>query len=180
VREFRKVVQEVRERTFPEARRKRKAEEPVGLKIGEYVRIESLGRKGVVTKIEEPLKRVEVWTDRGRVKTSLSDIGRVEDTEGEHEVSDPREMRRIDSARSEMSSELNVVGFTVDEALPVVDKFIDQALLYGLKEVQIIHGVGSGRLRGAIGQFLHDHQGVKRFVPGEGRGGAGVTVVELL
>jgi len=180
VREFRKVVQEVRERTFPEARRKRKAEEPVGLKIGEYVRIESLGRKGVVTKIEEPLKRVEVWTDRGRVKTSLSDIGRVEDTEGEHEVSDPREMSRIDSARSEMSSELNVVGFTVDEALPVVDKFIDQALLHGLKEVQIIHGVGSGRLRGAIGQFLHDHQGVKRFVPGEGRGGAGVTVVELL
>lgn len=179
VREFRKVVQEVRQRTFPMAKGARKSEAPVDLRVGEYVKIESLGRGGVVTKIEEPLKRVEVWTERGRVKTSLSDVFRAERAEVEQGFSEQREGRGTPPAPSEVSSELNVMGFTVDEAIPVVDKFIDQALLHGLKEVQIIHGVGSGRLRGAIGQFLHDHRGVKGFVPGEGRGGAGVTVVEL-
>jgi DNA mismatch repair protein MutS2 len=69
---------------------------------------------------------------------------------------------------------------TVEDALPKVDKFIDQALLHGLEKIQIIHGVGSGRLREAIGKYLHGHQGVKGFAPGDTvRGGRGITVVEL-
>jgi DNA mismatch repair protein MutS2 len=73
-----------------------------------------------------------------------------------------------------------VIGLTVDEALPVVDKFIDQALLHGLEKIQIIHGIGSGRLRTAIGKYLNTHRGVKQVAPAEvQRGGGGVTVVEL-
>lgn len=49
------------------------------------------------------------------------------------------------------------------------------------KKVQIIHGIGSGRLRDGIGKFLRSHQGVKKYGPGEGiKGGAGITIVELV
>jgi DNA mismatch repair protein MutS2 len=74
-----------------------------------------------------------------------------------------------------------VIGLTVEDALPVVDRFIDQALLHGLEKIQIIHGIGSGRLRDGIGKFLRHHQGVKKFGLGEGmKGGAGLTIVELI
>jgi DNA mismatch repair protein MutS2 len=70
---------------------------------------------------------------------------------------------------------------TVEEALPVVDKFIDQALLHGLEKVQVIHGIGSGRLRTAIGNYLRDHRGVKQIGPGDPKkGGRGITMVELV
>jgi len=76
---------------------------------------------------------------------------------------------------------LNVIGLTVEDAIPEVDKFIDRALLQGVEKIQIIHGIGSGRLRDAIGKYLQDHRGVKHFALGEGmRGGGGVTIVELI
>jgi len=80
----------------------------------------------------------------------------------------------------ESPSQLNVIGLTVEDALPKVDKFIDQALLHGLEKVQIIHGVGSGRLRNGIGQYLKGHRAVKSCSPGETlKGGRGITIVEL-
>ncbi len=76
--------------------------------------------------------------------------------------------------------ELNVIGLRVEEAFPLVDKAIDEAFLAGLKELEVIHGAGSGRLRQAIRQHLRSHIFVKAFQPGgPGRGGDGVTVVEI-
>jgi DNA mismatch repair protein MutS2 len=86
----------------------------------------------------------------------------------------------IKQAGETPSSELNVIGLTVEDALPKVDQFIDRALLHGLERVQIIHGVGSGRLRNAIGQYLSGHRAVLSYSPGETiRGGRGITIVEL-
>jgi DNA mismatch repair protein MutS2 len=76
--------------------------------------------------------------------------------------------------------ELKVIGQRVEEALPLVDKAIDEAFLAGLKELEIIHGAGTGRLRQAIREYLKEHAFVKSFLPGgPGRGGDGVTVVEI-
>jgi DNA mismatch repair protein MutS2 len=76
--------------------------------------------------------------------------------------------------------ELNVIGLRVEEAFPVVDKAIDEAFLAGLKELEVIHGAGSGRLRQAIREHLRNHIFVKAFQPGgPGRGGDGVTMVEI-
>jgi DNA mismatch repair protein MutS2 len=76
--------------------------------------------------------------------------------------------------------ELKVIGQRVEEALPLVDKAIDEAFLAGLKELEIIHGAGTGRLRKAIREYLKEHAFVKSFLPGgPGRGGDGVTVVEI-
>ena len=76
------------------------------------------------------------------------------------------------------SSEVNLVGLTVDEALPRVDKALDEALLADRHEVRVIHGFGEGRLRKAVAGFLEGHPHVAAVRLGaEGRGG--VTVVEL-
>jgi len=76
--------------------------------------------------------------------------------------------------------EIKVIGLRVEEALPLVDKAIDEAFLGGLKELEVIHGAGTGRLRTAIREYLRDHAFVRRFLPGgPGRGGNGVTVVEI-
>ena len=76
--------------------------------------------------------------------------------------------------------ELNVIGLRVEEALPVVDRAIDEAFLAGLKELEVIHGAGTGRLRKAIREHLREHTFVKAFLPGgPGRGGDAVTVVEI-
>jgi hypothetical protein len=76
--------------------------------------------------------------------------------------------------------ELKVIGLRVEEALPQIDRAIDEAFLAGLKEMEIIHGAGTGRLRKAIREHLREHAFVKAFLPaGPGRGGDGVTVVEI-
>ena len=79
-----------------------------------------------------------------------------------------------------MRTEVNLLGLAVDEALPEVDALIDQAVLGGLEEVKIIHGVGTGRLRDGIRSHLRGHKNVAEFRPGAyGEGGAGVTIVRL-
>ena len=76
--------------------------------------------------------------------------------------------------------EIKVIGLRVEEAIPLVDKAIDEAFLAGLKELEVIHGSGTGRLRQAIREHLQDHGAVKSFLAGgPGRGGNGVTVVEI-
>jgi DNA mismatch repair protein MutS2 len=176
----RKEIQEVKDRVFPS---KRSQESPIpsgGLKVGERVKILSLRSPGIVTSVEEPLNQIEVMTAKAKVKTSLSDVVRMMKGEEEKEVEVLKVQPLSEKDAEEIPSQLNVIGLTVEDALPKVDKFIDQALLRGLEKVQIIHGVGSGRLRDAIGKYLHEHQGVKGFAPGESmRGGRGITVVEL-
>jgi DNA mismatch repair protein MutS2 len=76
--------------------------------------------------------------------------------------------------------EINLVGLTVDEALPRVDKMLDDAFLAETREVRVVHGFGAGRLRQAVAGLLQDHPHVAAFrLGGAGEGGGGVTVVEL-
>jgi DNA mismatch repair protein MutS2 len=76
--------------------------------------------------------------------------------------------------------ELNVIGLRVDEALPKVDKFLDDALIREYDRVHIIHGVGSGKLREAIQSHLKGHRWVKGFRgAGLNEGGSAITIVEL-
>lgn len=78
------------------------------------------------------------------------------------------------------TAEINVVGLRVDEAIPLVDKRLDEAALNDVREVRVIHGFGQGTLRRAVGELLSGHPHVAAFhVGGEHDGGGGVTVVEL-
>lgn len=78
------------------------------------------------------------------------------------------------------SSELNIIGLTVDEAIPIVDKFLDDSYLAKLETVRIVHGKGTGKLKNGIHQFLKTNSHVKSFRMGTyGEGEMGVTVVTL-
>ena len=176
----RKEVQEIREKFLPSIRKKGRSSIASGLKVGERVRIEGLRSTGILTHVVKPLNRAEVITDKAKVKAPLSEIVPVTEKEEKEEMGIQRSQPFLKGGVEEASSQLNVIGLTVEEALPKVDKFIDQALLHGLEKVHIIHGVGSGRLRNAIGQYLAEHKGVKSFSPGETlKGGRGITIVEL-
>ena len=172
-------LREIREKSFPSVERKGDPAAPGSLKVGDRVRIESLRSDGVLMSLVKPVNRAEVLMDKARVKAPLSEIAQAEDGE-EKEETRTQDRPFLKGAGEEPSSELNVIGLTVEDALPKVDKFIDQALLHGLEKVRIIHGVGSGRLRNAVGQYLAGHGAVKSFSSGETlKGGRGITIVEL-
>jgi DNA mismatch repair protein MutS2 len=176
----RKEIQDIRERFLPTLRKKGHPAVPGGLKVGERVRIEGLRSTGILVDVKEPLKRVEVLTDKAKVKAPLSQIVQVTDEDEKKKTEISKDQPLLKGTVEEPSSQLNVIGLTIEDALPKVDKFIDQALLHGLEKVQIIHGVGSGKLRDAIGRYLSGHRAVKSLSSGEAmKGGRGLTNVEL-
>ncbi|MEI9475939.1 MAG: Smr/MutS family protein, partial [Deltaproteobacteria bacterium] len=172
--------QEMRERSFPTLRKKGPSAAPAGLKVGDRVKIEGFRSQGILTKVDGALNRAEVMMGDRRVKASLSDIVKVSGEEEKRELdrSETFALPKMDT--EEVPSVVNIIGLTVDEALPVVDKFIDQALVHGLEKVQIIHGMGSGRLRNAISAYLREHPRVTHHALGDPmKRGGGVTFVEL-
>ena len=87
---------------------------------------------------------------------------------------------RVERVHRSAKMECNLLGLTVDEALPEVDSFIDRAILNGQTVVYLIHGNGTGALRTAIHKHLRGNRMVKSFRLGRyGEGESGVTVVEL-
>ncbi len=77
-------------------------------------------------------------------------------------------------------NELNLHRLTVEEALPKLDKYLNDAFMAGLCQVKIIHGKGTGTLRQVVHEQLSKHPLVKSYRLGDyGEGGVGVTIVEL-
>ncbi len=176
----RKEIQEIKEKFFPSIRKKGHRPISGGLKVGERVRIESLRSIGILDKSKEPFHRAEIVMEKARVNVPLSEIVQVAEGEEEAEREVQKGQPYLKGEVEKPLSQLKVIGLTVEEAIPKVDKLIDQALLHGLEKLYIIHGVGSGRLRNAIGEYLKGHPAVRSFSPGETmRGGRGVTIVEL-
>ncbi len=80
----------------------------------------------------------------------------------------------------DIASELNLIGWRVPDALPYLDKYLDEAVAAGLQRVRIVHGKGSGRLRAAVHELLTSHPQVKAFMPClPDEGGWGATSVEI-
>ena len=89
--------------------------------------------------------------------------------------------KRSDNLKSKsVSSEINLLGLTVDEAIPLVDKYLDDCFMAKLSPVRIVHGKGTGALRNGIQKYLKTNKYVDSFRPGTfGEGEMGVTVVNL-
>lgn len=146
--------------------------------VGDNVYVSAIGKEGHVTAVNPHQKTADVMVNGLRLQIPLKKLRRQvkleEKTEG---ATNP--LVGIDTS-TEAKTELNIVGYRVQEALPEVDKFIDAALVHRMKEVTIIHGIGTGRLRKAIREFLSSHEGIKTFSDGDiQRGGNGITVVQL-
>ena len=81
---------------------------------------------------------------------------------------------------TQLPLECNVIGKRVDEALQIVEKYLDSAVLKGMHEVRIVHGKGSGALRNAIHDYFKTHPNIATFRLGQyGEGEWGVTIAEL-
>ncbi len=147
------------------------------LRIGDQVLVFNLGVTGRVTNLWPGMNRVEVEADGITVKTSLNDLARSPKKPAKRKK---RGLRVHGGTFSTPQRELNLIGLTTDEAIPAVDKLIDQAQLKGLKSFSVIHGKGTGRLRDAIRTFIKSDSRVKNFHPGSLQfGGDGVTIIEL-
>lgn len=81
----------------------------------------------------------------------------------------------------QISNEIHLRRLTLDEALPKLDEYLDDAFMAGIFSVRVIHGKGTGTLRQAVREYLARHSLVKTYRPGAyGEGGGGVTIVELV
>ena len=84
------------------------------------------------------------------------------------------------SKAAHVSTEINLLGKTVDEAVAELDKYLDDAYIAHLKSVRIVHGKGTGALRKGVHNYLKRQKHVESFRLGEfGEGDAGVTIVEF-
>lgn len=157
--------------------------EPVkNLKAGETVRILSLGETATVLKTPAP-KDETVRVQAGIIKLDvhISDLERVKE-QSSKELADKyvKSTGAYVSKTRNVTTEIDVRGQMLEEALDNVEKFLDDCYLAGMSPVSIIHGKGTGVLRKGIGDMLKKHRYVSSFRLGKyGEGENGVTIVEL-
>jgi DNA mismatch repair protein MutS2 len=154
---------------------------PESVREGDRVRIPSLGQSGVVEDAASP-ERVRVQVGGKTLTVGLRDLI-LEGAAQAAPASKRRPAARVmfdAAAKSPPSPEMNLVGCTVDEALPRLDKFLDEAFLADYDTVRLVHGHGTGALRRAIANFLKGHPHVANYrLADEREGGTAVTQVEL-
>jgi DNA mismatch repair protein MutS2 len=146
--------------------------------IGDRVKVGGLGLEGIVQALHDRDAEIDV---RGKRLRARVDELRVLVPAGVGPAQPAKVRVHVEmQPRTGSLTELNVIGCHVDEALSRTEKFLDEALISEVRSVRLIHGYGTGQLRRAIAQFLHDHKLVENFAsaPPE-QGGGGVTVVEL-
>jgi DNA mismatch repair protein MutS2 len=149
--------------------------------VGETVRVRRLNIVGRLRTAPESNNQVQVEVGDKTLTIAASDLERVDEQTAQRSSGapgqKPRQARQPAKQGEAVSPELRLRGYTVAEATPVVEKYLDQAFVHGLERVRLVHGVGSGRLRAALGELLDRHPLVRRFQAGDA--GGGVTIVEL-
>ncbi len=154
---------------------------PSQIKLGESVRIISMGLKGTISSLPDKNGKLFVQCGIIRSQVSLDDLVLAEE-----ETIKTGRMQRSSSGKLKMSksysvsTEINLLGKTVDEALSELDKYLDDAYLAHLPSVRIVHGKGTGALRNAVHNYLRRNKVVRSYRLGEfGEGDAGVTIAEF-
>ncbi len=154
---------------------------PNQIRLGDSVKVVSMGLKGSVSSLPDKSGKLFVQCGIIRSQVSLSDLVLLEE-----ETVKTEKMQRSSSGKLKMSksysvsTEINLLGKTVDEALSELDKYLDDAYLAHLPSVRIVHGKGTGALRKAVHGYLRKNRVIKSFRLGEfGEGDAGVTIAEF-
>lgn len=151
------------------------------LKAGDKVFVGAMESAGEVVSVNARKKEAEVLVGSIRMNVKAGDLFRiVGGKKKDSPKNEVRVVRNISSNTGAVQTEINLLGMTVSEAIEETDAFIDRAVLAGLEEVKIVHGVGTGKLRDGIREHLRRHKNVAEFRSGKyGEGEAGVTVVKL-
>ena len=149
------------------------------LHIGDGVFVHSLNLRGTVSTLPDQKGNLFVQMGILRSQVHISDLQKLEDEtvrlDGK-KIQSQSSTSGLSKAGS-ISAEINLIGKRVEEALPELEKYLDDAYLSHLPQVRIVHGKGSGAMRAAVQQFLRRQKYVKEFHLGEyGEGDSGVTI----
>ena len=178
---LRKKMAQAENKTAIKPAKKNTNLKPEDLHLGDTVRILSLNLRGTVS--TKPDSRGNLFVQAGimRTKVNFTDLELID----EPVITGPSLSKtgagKIKMSKSaSVSTEINLLGKTVDEAIAELDKYLDDAYLAHMPSVRVVHGKGTGALRNGVHKFLKKQRHVKSFRLGEfGEGDAGVTIVEF-
>ena len=188
LKKFQKKLQSVKAEAAREINREKEKAAPVPetpsaprgpqtgqeVREGQKVRILSLGVTGNVTSIRDG--EVEVLMGNIKLRRPLADLEAIETSP----IKLPKGVHVSVASKHLESNEIHLIGRKVDEAVEMADKFLDDAVMAQLRQVRIVHGMGTGALRQAISELLGKHPHVSHFESAPyAEGGRGVTVVTL-
>ena len=190
IKELEKKRQKIRDRIDDKNERlalktppkpQQKALDPRKLKKGDSVKIVSLGLKGTVSTLPDAKGNLFVQCGIMRSSANINDLVLLqdEDTASKAVKFSPSASGKMKMSKSmTISTEINLLGMTCDEAVAALDKYLDDAYLSHLNSVRVVHGKGTGALRSAVHGHLKRLKYVKEYRLGEfGEGDAGVTIV---
>ncbi|MBQ5869008.1 MAG: Smr/MutS family protein, partial [Lachnospiraceae bacterium] len=158
---------------------------PKKIKIGDGVKVLSMNLKGTVSTLPDANGNLFVQMGIMRSRVNIKDLEMLD----EQGVSGPglENLKRTNNTGSgkikmsksfSVSPEVNLIGLTVDEAIPVLDKYLDDAYLAHLPNCRVVHGRGTGALKAGVHRHLKKLKYVKEFRLGDfGEGDTGVTIV---
>ncbi len=151
---------------------------PKKLRLGDSVKVLSMNLKGTVHTLPDAKDNLFVQMGILRYQVNIKDLVLLEEDSPIKVHSGTTGSGQIRMSKSlSISSEINLIGRTVDEALHELDKYLDDAYLAHLKSVRIVHGKGTGALRKAVHNHLRRQRYIAEFHLGEfGEGDAGVTI----
>ena len=141
--------------------------------VGDHVKLVKYNYIGVIEEING--NQLQVLANGIKMKVKKSDCLPVQKPKQKKQ-----KVSYTKTLRSAFSMECNVIGERVNDALAIIDKYLDNAILANVSVVRLVHGVGTGALRNAIHTYLKKHPKVAEFrLGGQGEGGMGATVVTL-
>ena len=160
------------------------------VKVGARVYVKSTRQEGVVQNVRPQKNEAEILCGNIKIRSKFSDLSIVIGETKPQNANKKLPKWQKKEERVQVSKklapkplptlEINVIGLTVSEALFEVEAFIDSAVVSNLEEVRIVHGVGTGKLRAGIHDFLKRHRNVAEYRLGKyGEGETGVTVVKI-
>ena len=178
---LREKMEKANKNVQAQAPKPKKAVSAKKLHLGDAVKVLSMNLKGTVSSL--PDARGDLFVQMGilRSKVNISDLELIDEVT----ITAPAMARtgagKIKMSKSaSVSTEINLIGMTVDEALAHLDKYLDDAYLAHMPSVRIVHGKGTGKLREAVQRHLKKCKYVKTYRMGEfGEGDAGVTIAEF-
>lgn len=165
-------------------KKRRNDNAPDKLNIGDLVMVHSLGVKGTVSSLPNNKGKLFVQMGILRSEVDIKDLELLEEETlqiRKEKIRERSNTGKIKMSKSmNISSSINLIGKTVDEAIAVLDKYLDDAYLARLHQVTIIHGVGTGALKNAVQAHCRKTNYIQSYRMGEyGEGGYGVTVVDF-
>ncbi len=176
----REKLEKVSERKENQKEKPKTATKARDLHLGDAVFVHSLNLKGTVSSLPDAKGNLFVQMGILRSQVHLSDVEKIEEStihlDGKKVNTGKVSTAGLSKAGS-IGAEINLIGKRVEEALPELEKYLDDAYLSHLPQVRIVHGKGSGAMRAAVHQYLRKQKFVKEFRLGEyGEGDAGVTI----